>query len=60
MGHSLKSSIFPKVLGVFNGSFETYTGYSGVGDADKKSLSLRVFLRKTDFLRNHLGGGNFF
>ena len=32
-----------KVLGVFNGSFETYTRYSGVDDEEQKKKVLGVF-----------------
>ena len=47
-GHNLKvildilelMMIAKKVLGLFNGGFETYTRYSGVDDDSKKGLRL--------------------
>ena len=44
-----------KVLGVFIGSFETYTRYSGVDDEKQKKKVLGVF--NGSFLSNLVGGG---
>ena len=47
-----------KVLGVFNGSFETYTGYFELDDEEQKKKAIGVF--NDSFLSNFVGEGHSF